>query len=70
MKERLNDETQAILSQCLKDVDELLRKEDALLERFANELLKKEELEYDEIEAIFAEQGKQRGTPGVPTPAS
>ena len=65
-KERLNDETHAILSQCLKDVETLLRNEDVLLERFANELLKKEELEYDEIEAIFVEYGKQR----TPRPAT
>ena len=63
MKERLNDETHAILSQCVKDVEVLLRAEDVLLERFASELLKKEELEYDDIEAIFTEYGKQRVLP-------
>ncbi len=60
VKEKLNNETQAILTQCLSDVEKLLREEDVLLERFTAELLKKEELEYDEIEAIFAEYGKQR----------
>jgi hypothetical protein len=30
------------------------------LDRFANELVAREELEYDEIEAIFAESGKTR----------
>ena len=63
MKDRLNNETNTILSQCLQDVDALLKQEDALLERFASELLRKEELEYDEIEAIFAEHGKQRRFP-------
>jgi cell division protease FtsH len=63
MKERLNDETHKILAECVKDVERLLRAEDVLLERFANELLKKEELEYDEIEAVFAEYGKQRRFP-------
>ena len=67
MKDRLNNETHAILSQCLRDVDEILQQEDALLERFASELLRKEELEYDEIEAIFAEYGKQR--PLLPVPS-
>ena len=33
------------------------------LERFASELVKKNELEYDEIEAIFVEYGKQRVVP-------
>lgn len=59
-KEHLNEETHLILSQCAKDVEELLRKEDALLERFAQELLTREELEYDDIEAVFVEYGKQR----------
>ena len=69
MKDRLNEETHAILSQCVKDVETLLRSEDALLERFAQELLKKEELEYDDIESIFVEYGKQRvpGSPSIPS---
>ncbi len=63
MKDRLNEETHAILSQCTKDVDALLRQEDVLLERFAQELLKRDELEYDDIEAIFKEYGKDRLSP-------
>jgi cell division protease FtsH len=66
MKDRLNEETHTILAQCTKDVEDLLRKEDALLERFAQELLKKEELEYDDIHAVFAEYGKQRSFPAPP----
>ena len=60
VKEQLNDEMHRILKQCLQEVDELLRKEDALLERFTEELLKRDELEYDDIETIFAEYGRQR----------
>lgn len=60
VKEKLNDETLTILKQCLRDTEELLKKEEVILDRFANELLSKEELEYDEIEAIFAEYGKAR----------
>jgi len=60
MKCRLNDDTQEILTTCLKDVDELLRKEVTLLDRIAKELITKEELNYDEIEAIFKESGKHR----------
>ncbi len=63
VKEKLNDEMQLILKQCVEEVDTLLRKEDGLLERFKDELLSKDELEYDEIEAIFAEYGKQRVLP-------
>jgi cell division protease FtsH len=70
MKDRLNEETHRILSQCVTDVEALLKREDVLLERFANELLKKEELEYDDIEAVFAEYGKQRVSPArPPTPS-
>ncbi len=62
-KEKLNNETYRILQECLQEVEGLLKREDALLERFKDELLKKDELEYDEIEAIFAENGKRRPAP-------
>jgi cell division protease FtsH len=58
VKEDLNNETQAIFAKCLKDVEELLTKERPLLDRFAKELLEKEELDYDEIDAVFKEYGK------------
>lgn len=58
LKEKLNKETQDILQKCLKDVEELLKKEWNIAEHIAQELLKKEELEYDEIDAIFKEYGK------------
>ena len=67
VKEKLNDEMHALLTQCLKEVEDLLRKEDALLERFTEELLKKDELDYDEIEPIFVEFGKQRLIPAPPS---
>ncbi len=57
-KNRLNMDTDKIIKQCLTDVEDLLKKENVLFERFAHELLVKGELEYDEIEAIFAEYGK------------
>lgn len=60
IKEQLNQETQEILQQCLKNVEDLLRKESQLLDRFAQELLAKEEINYDEIEAIFQEYGIKR----------
>lgn len=58
VKTQLNRETHAILSQCIKDVEDLLKKEDKIFERFADELFRRDELEYDDIEAIFAEYGK------------
>ena len=60
IKEQLNQETQEMLQGCLKEVESLLIKERPVLDRFAEELLKKEELDYDEIEAIFKEFGKSR----------
>jgi cell division protease FtsH len=69
VKEKLNDEMQTILMQCLKEVEDLLRRENALLERFTEELLRKDELDYDEIEPIFVEFGKQRLLPPAAAPA-
>lgn len=57
-KNKLNQETNRIIQECLKEVEELLTREKDLVERFAHELLTREELDYDEIEAIFAEYGK------------
>ena len=58
IKEKLNNETDKIIKTCLKEVEELLKKEWQIVERFVKELLEKEELEYDEVEAIFKEYGK------------
>ncbi|MBI4115122.1 MAG: AAA family ATPase [Candidatus Omnitrophica bacterium] len=58
VKTRLNSDTDQIIKRCLKEVEDLLQKENEVFERFARELLVKDELDYDEIEAIFAEYGK------------
>ena len=60
VKKQLNQETQEILQECLQETEELLKKQIDLLNKFANELLVKEELDYDEIEAIFKEYKIQR----------
>lgn len=60
VKTELNREVNQILNQCAKEVEEFLRKEWVLVERFSQELFKKNELEFDEIHAIFAEYGKAR----------
>ncbi len=56
---RLNKDTEQILSSCLKEVEKTLTLKREILERFAQELLKREELEYDEIIAIFREFGHE-----------
>ena len=58
-KEILDNDVQDILQTCLREVEEILRANEKLLEFFAEELIKKEELEYDEIEAIFKKFGLQ-----------
>jgi len=58
LKEKLNNETDKIMQTCLKGVEALLKQEWPIVERFVKELLEKEELEYDNIEAIFREYGK------------
>ncbi len=52
-KETLDDDVQDILQTCLKEVRDILIQHRDLFEYFAQELLKKEELEYDEIQSIF-----------------
>ena len=59
-KRIIDSDVQKILSSCLKDVEEILEKEKEILEYFAQELLKKGELEYDEIVEIFKKYGKER----------
>ena len=59
-KALLDKDIQDILQTTLKEVTDLLKKEEPLLDRLAKELLAKEELNYDEIEAIFKEYGKGR----------
>ena len=63
VKSELNAETNALFRSCAEEVNQLLTRERVVLDRFANELLKREELEYDDIEAIFAEYGKRRQPP-------
>lgn len=60
LKDRLNQETQKILESAALEVEQLLRKEWDIVQVFAKALLDKSELDYDEIEAIFKEHGKER----------
>jgi cell division protease FtsH len=60
IKGKLDADVQDILSTCLEEVITLLKKEEPLMDRLAKELVAKSELNYDEIEAIFKEFGKNR----------
>ncbi len=64
-KETLDSDMQDILNICIKEVEVVLTEKRELLEYFAQELYKKEELEYDDIEAIFDKFGLKRAP--VPT---
>ncbi|MCF7916997.1 MAG: AAA family ATPase [Candidatus Omnitrophica bacterium] len=60
IKEKLDQDVQEILSSCLHEVEAVLSREKELFEHFAQSLLEKEELEYDEIVEIFKKYGKER----------
>jgi len=53
LKEKLNNETIAILNDCSTSVDKFLRENWAKVEKLANELIEKTELDYDSIDGIF-----------------
>jgi cell division protease FtsH len=58
IKTKLNMETTEIMQGCLKEVEEFLKREMVIFERFGKELLDRNELDFDDIEAIFKEYGK------------
>ena len=58
LKEKLNAATQRLLSEALRETESVLKAESLILDRFALELLKRDELDYDEIVEIFQEYGK------------
>ncbi|MBL7072205.1 MAG: AAA family ATPase [Candidatus Omnitrophica bacterium] len=58
----LNKDTNKIMSGCLKEVETVLMEKRTILDRFASELLEREELEYDEIIAIFSEYGEKESS--------
>jgi len=55
VRTKLNSDTSKILNDCITEVEVLLKKEKHIVERFIKELLEREELDYDDIRAIFSE---------------
>lgn len=53
-KQMLDDDVQKILRMCMAEVEKILKENNELFEYFAQQLLEKGELEYDEITGIFA----------------
>jgi cell division protease FtsH len=68
VKVALNKDSQAIFQECHKEVESTLSEKKELLDKFAQELLKREELEYDEILAIFEEFGYKETAYGEGSP--
>jgi len=68
VKHGLNKDTNAILQQCIAETTNTLTEKMDILDKFASELLKKEELEFDEIIAIFKEFGIEETTFDTGTP--
>nr|MBP9734013.1 AAA family ATPase [Candidatus Omnitrophota bacterium] len=69
IKNTLNNDTRQILDECVKEVEELLKREAVVFEHFGAELMAKEELDYDQIHVIFQQYGsssprKLRKQPG------
>jgi cell division protease FtsH len=58
LRAKLNSEEEKLMNICYNKVETMLNEEWEIVDRFVKELLEKEELEYDEIEAIFKEYGK------------
>lgn len=58
IRNKLNSEVNEIMQECLKDVEDLLKSEWTIVEEFVKELMEKNELDYDEIDAVFAKYGK------------
>jgi len=59
VKVTLNKDTNKIIKDCMAELDRTLTDNREILERFTKELLEREELEYDEIIAIFKEYGHE-----------
>ncbi|MDP8259353.1 MAG: AAA family ATPase [Candidatus Aadella gelida] len=64
IKLTLNNDTNDVLQGCLAEVSKVLSENKNMLDKFAKELLEREELEYDEIIAIFEAFGIKENREG------
>jgi len=65
LKEKLNNESIVILNNCAERVDKFLKTEWQLVEALARELIEKNELDYDNIDALFKSLGRQKDAPAL-----
>ena len=69
-KEVLDNDVQDILQSCLKEATETLSKHRDVLDFFTQELLKKGDLQYDEIVAIFDRYGLKPASRSTERPST
>ena len=67
LKEKLNTQTMNILNSCFQKVNDCIKNEWAIVDEIAKGLLEKEELDYDDINEIFAKYGKSKEKPEIDT---
>ncbi|MCX7940410.1 MAG: AAA family ATPase [Endomicrobia bacterium] len=60
LKEKLNNESLKIINYCIHEVEDFLTSNWTVTEFFAEKLLEKEELDYDEIDEIFKSFAKEK----------
>jgi cell division protease FtsH len=60
IRTKLDSDVQKIIRSAMSEVEQILTREQQLLDTFAAELLKMQELDYDQMEAIFKSFGKAR----------
>ncbi|HVA67340.1 MAG TPA: hypothetical protein VNK24_10525, partial [Elusimicrobiota bacterium] len=68
LKQKLNGMTQKLLQDSMTEVERTLKADWPIVERFAAELQARDELDYDEIAAIFQEYGKPPKSLAASTP--
>jgi len=59
-RNELDADANEIMKECLRETEDLLRKNWEIVESIAGKLVEKEELDYDEIEQIFQQHGRAR----------
>jgi len=65
LSQDLDKDVEEITESCFEQINNLLRQNWEIVEKISGELIIKEELDYDRIEAIFKESGKERPTKEV-----
>lgn len=68
LKEKLNNETIAILNSCNAKVDEVLKENWDVVDEIVKILLDKKEMDFDDLEEVFDKFGKKKQSASIATP--